>query len=96
MEPDDLEFDLTDDLPSTFAWGLPDEQAVTPKASGHAPAPWITVPEAAVILGIGEKAVRAAVERGEIAHRWIGRRLLISAKELLLPCPVRTRRRSRK
>lgn len=43
---------------------------------------YLTIPEAAVLLGGSEKAVRQRIFRGQIPYRKLGRRVLISAEEL--------------
>jgi excisionase family DNA binding protein len=52
--------------------------------SGTAPAPsprpWLSLSEAAELLGVNERTVRREVERGRLDHRRIGRRLLIAAE----------------
>jgi excisionase family DNA binding protein len=44
--------------------------------------PWLSVDEAARLLGVSEKTVRRQVARGHLAHRRVGRRLLIAATAL--------------
>ncbi len=43
---------------------------------------YLTIKEAAATLSLSEKAVRQRICRGQIPHRKLGKRVLISADEL--------------
>ena len=49
------------------------------------PDPWCSVDEAARLLGVSERTVRRAVQRGELPHRRVGRRLLIARRAVTGP-----------
>ena len=51
-------------------------------ATGTPPArrpakPWLSIRETATELGVSERTVRRAIDRGELPHRRVGRRVLI-------------------
>lgn len=66
---------------------------------GHSPplvsrtvaADYVSVREASVLLGVSQDTVRGAVERGELAARRVGRRIVIPIAALRELEPVATR-----
>jgi excisionase family DNA binding protein len=57
----------------------------TGTAPAPTPRPWLPLPEAAALLDVSERTVRREVERGRLAHRRVGRRLLIAAEAITGP-----------
>lgn len=47
--------------------------------------PWLSVADAARLLGVSDRTVRRAVTRGDLEHRRIGRRVLIARDALTGP-----------
>jgi excisionase family DNA binding protein len=54
--------------------------------------PWVSVDQAATVLGVSERTVRRAIARGDLAHRRVGRRVLVP-RAALTPSAGRDRTR---
>jgi excisionase family DNA binding protein len=61
----------------------PDGNSEASRRADTVPAAVLTVPEAAKLLRVGRNSLYEAIRRGEVPHRRIGRKILLSRSALM-------------